>query len=412
MKQSKLLAFDAFAKTVDDARVRTASGGIVTITCLLTILMLVLSEWRDFNTVVLRPELVVDRDRSKRLDINLDITFPKMPCDVLTLDIMDVSGELQVDIASNNFQKIRLDQSLNEIGTEDLAIGGNSNKLAKAKAPGYCGPCYGAKDQAGNDAKPQNEKVCCNTCEDVKQAYVEVGWAFFDGKNIEQCEEEGYVTKINERINEGCRIKGTANINRVAGNLHIAPGGSFTTSATHIHDLSLYEKHPHLTLEHMVNHFSFGPDPGNNFHHNSEATGNIKELMFSTHPLDGFSSKTGFKRHVYSYFMKVVSTRYEFLNHTILETNQFSATKHDRPLAGGKDEDHQHTVHSRGGHPAVFFNMEISPIKVINREEYAKSWGSFVLSVCSAIGGVLTIGAVLDKTVYEANKVIRQKKNT
>ena len=55
--------FDAFAKTVEDARVRTTSGGIVTITSLLIILWLAWGEWRDYRRVIVRPELIVDKGR-------------------------------------------------------------------------------------------------------------------------------------------------------------------------------------------------------------------------------------------------------------------------------------------------------------------------------------------------------------
>lgn len=357
-----------------------------------------MSEWSEFNTVQLRPELVVDRDRGKRLDINLDILFPRMPCDVMSLDIMDVSGEMQLDITKSGLKKFRLDSNGATLGEEEMLVG---LKLQASRSNAeYCGPCYGALDQNGNEGKKPEDKVCCNNCDEVREAYVRANWAFYDGKNVEQCESEGYVERINLRLTEGCRVKGTVSINRVAGNLHVAPGASFSGAGQHTHDLSLYDQHPQLTFEHVINHLSFGQPIESD------------EMQISTHPLDGLESKRGRKYHSFSYFVKVVSTRHEFLNGTVVETNQFSATKHDRPLSGGKDEDHQHTVHLRGGVPAVFFYMEISPVKVINKEVYKKTWGSFVLGVCSIIGGVLTIGGALDRAWYAADKAIRGKKDT
>lgn len=38
------------------------------------------------------PELFVDTSRNEKLRINLDIEFPKMSCEILHLDVMDVSG--------------------------------------------------------------------------------------------------------------------------------------------------------------------------------------------------------------------------------------------------------------------------------------------------------------------------------
>lgn len=60
---SRLTRLDAFAKTVEDARVRTTTGGVVTIVSVLVILFLVVSEWRDYARVIVRPELVVDKTR-------------------------------------------------------------------------------------------------------------------------------------------------------------------------------------------------------------------------------------------------------------------------------------------------------------------------------------------------------------
>ena len=61
--KSRFTRLDAFAKTVEDARVRTTSGGIVTITSLLVILYLVWGEWLDYRRIVVQPELVVDKSR-------------------------------------------------------------------------------------------------------------------------------------------------------------------------------------------------------------------------------------------------------------------------------------------------------------------------------------------------------------
>lgn len=61
--KSRFTRLDAFAKTVEDARVRTTSGGIVTIASLVVILWLVWGEWADYRRVVVLPELIVDKSR-------------------------------------------------------------------------------------------------------------------------------------------------------------------------------------------------------------------------------------------------------------------------------------------------------------------------------------------------------------
>lgn len=66
--KSRFTRLDAFTKTVEDARVRTASGGIVTIASLLVILWLVWGEWADYRRIVVHPELVVDKGRGELLE--------------------------------------------------------------------------------------------------------------------------------------------------------------------------------------------------------------------------------------------------------------------------------------------------------------------------------------------------------
>ena len=56
---------------------------------------------------------------------------------------------------------------------------------------------------------------CCNTCDDVKEAYRQKGWAFRSPEKIEQCHRDGFVGKLAEQKNEGCRVFGYLEVNRV-----------------------------------------------------------------------------------------------------------------------------------------------------------------------------------------------------
>lgn len=269
-------------------------------------------------------------------------------------------------------------------------------QLYAAKGPDYCGSCWGSA--------PEGVERCCNTCEDVRRSYSEVGWAFHDGSGIEQCEQEGYGKWIEESKNEGCAIAGSVKVNKVAGNFHFAPGSSFTLNGRHSHDLSLYgRKEMPYNFEHHINHLSFGRNDlvlGDN----SAAS---KGLL---NPLDGVSKVTDNKQFTYHYFVKVVATRYETLKGQTIETNQYSVTAHERDTQGGRDEDHPHTLHNRGGVPGVYFSYDISPMKIVNREQRVKTFGTFLTSVCAIVGGVLTLGAIVDRGVWEADKALKRKK--
>lgn len=63
--KSRFTRLDAFTKTVEDARIRTTSGGIVTIVSLIVVLYLAWGEWADYRRTVIHPELIVDKGRGK-----------------------------------------------------------------------------------------------------------------------------------------------------------------------------------------------------------------------------------------------------------------------------------------------------------------------------------------------------------
>lgn len=392
---SKLLGFDAFAKTEEDKRIRTSMGGLITLSCGVVVAILLMFEWSQYNTRVLRPELVVDRT-SEPLKINMDITFHHLPCDLIYLDVMDLTGDVQLDVLSQGLKKIRLDQSGNVIDSgEELHIG-QVESFTGVNEQGLCGSCHGAINQDRNDELADDEKICCNTCASVRAAYSRVAWKFEDGRSISQCEQEGYVEKINSRLDEGCRVEGSTSINRIGGNIHFAPGIPMTSNERHVHDLSLFNREKdRFDFTHTIHHLSFGEDS-----HDHRIS----------HPLDSTTTELGEKWTVMSYFLKVVSTRFEYFDTDIYETNEFSVTKHQRPFMGGRDEDHPNTLHSRGGLAGVFFYFDISPLKIINREVYMKSFGGFLLSFLSAVAGVLSVGAILDSVAFSARKFLKEKK--
>jgi hypothetical protein len=80
-------------------------------------LYLIWGEWADYRRIVVRPELNVDKGRGQspsvfqlvalsanatilgeKMEIHLNISFPRIPCELLSLDVMDVSGEQQTGV--------------------------------------------------------------------------------------------------------------------------------------------------------------------------------------------------------------------------------------------------------------------------------------------------------------------------
>jgi len=93
-----------------------------------------------------------------------------------------------------------------------------------------------------------------------------------------------------------------------------------------------------------------------------------------------------------------------------IETHQYSVTSHKRSLMGGVDpsDSHHERVHAQGGIPGVFFNYDISPMKVVNREARPKSFANLLTGICAVIGGTLTVAAALDRFLYEGAQRVKK----
>lgn len=250
--------------------------------------------------------------------------------------------------------------------------------------PKYCGECYGAP-------APENaiKKDCCNTCDEVREAYASISWSFGRGEGVEQCQREHYAEHLDAQRREGCRIEGGIRVNKVVGNFHFAPGKSFSNGNMHVHDLENYFKdEAKHDFTHEIHQLRFGPEVPESA---IKAMGGLGGVWTSHHvnPLDGTSQHTDEKAFNYMYFVKVVSTAYlplgweklkgkgnietganslphEWIGigglgrgeHGSIETHQYSVTSHKRSVHGGNDEKdgHKERLHARGGIPGVFFS--------------------------------------------------------
>jgi hypothetical protein len=104
-------------KLSDEFTQRSASGGALTVLAYLLGAALFVQEFRLYRSVERVTDLFVDTHDAELMPIHLDITFHRLPCGVTGLDVENLIGESEENIAA--VTKTRLDASGNKIGEED-----------------------------------------------------------------------------------------------------------------------------------------------------------------------------------------------------------------------------------------------------------------------------------------------------
>ncbi|KAJ3981917.1 endoplasmic reticulum vesicle transporter-domain-containing protein [Lentinula detonsa] len=348
---ANLKGVDAFGKTTDDVKIKTRTGAFLTLVSAAIILSFTLMEFIDYRRIYTDTSLLVDRSRGEKLSMRMNVTFPKVSCYLVSVDVMDISGKAQRDI-SHSIRKMRLDSSGKEIrGSRSTQLKNEVERYTDDLPSDYCGSCYGGVEPVSG---------CCNNCEEVRTAYVNKGWSFTNPDSIEQCKREGWAIKLKEQANEGCSVVGRVHVNKVAGNIHLSPGRSFQSSARDIYELVPYlqddgNKHDY---SHTIHELTFKNDDDYNYR-KAKVTKEMRQRL---------------DNYMYQYFLKVMSTHFRTIDGQLLKSHQYSATHLERDVAEG----------GHGDTPqGVFFNFEISPILVVLTDT-RQSFAHFITSLLFA----------------------------
>lgn len=380
---SRFQSFDAYPKPLEDFSVKTLSGGILTILTSLVVAGLVWHEFLAFRRVEMQPELIVDRERMEKMHINLNITFPRAPCVLLGLDVIDSSGEQQVNVLQN-IAKTRLNKQGLRIGVDTS----EADRAAAAKPPEegkdgkpYCGDCYGG-------VVP--DSGCCNTCDDVHQAYIKRGWGFTDPDSIEQCVREGYVKRIKEQSGEGCLMSGFVEVNKVTGNIQILGGESIKFGSEYMH--TNYDYMPQdFDFSHTIHSLSFGQ-------------------LFSAqaNPLDGITKTAHNPAAQFQYFTKIVGTEIHYLGGKTLKSNQYSVTEFVKGDAAATDKRPLFMVGTSRRTPGLFVMFDISPMRVVYTE-HKRTLCKLLTNICAIVGGIFTVARLVDSFIFRTEQALQRK---
>ncbi|KAG2767464.1 hypothetical protein JG687_00012119 [Phytophthora cactorum] len=356
---------DVYPKMHREFKVQTEFGATVSIVAGIVMAILFLSELSAYLSVNTHEHMVVDSTLGEKLQVNLDVSFLAVNCRDAHINAMDVAGELQVNM-HQTVVKTRLD-------VNGLPISMNTDEIAKTDLPaGYCGSCYGARHPAGKD--------CCNTCEEVKEAFIHSDLSLEEAEQKEQCVRESIETEKLAQDGEGCRFTGKMFVNRVAGNFHVALGRTFHRQGRLVHQFRPGQEHTYNS-SHIIHSLSFGePIPG------------------ATSPLDGVSKIAVQSGGVFQYYIKIVPTIYSDIDENAIHSYQFSVTQQGNYL------------NPRGqmtSLPGTFFVFDLSPF-MVKVENDRVPFTHFLTKICAIVGGVISIAGFVDSFMYNSLHVRRR----
>jgi hypothetical protein len=393
----------------------------VSIATCVAIAVLVVFKFLSFSALHVVDHLSVDPTMGQKLRITFDVTFHALKCGDVQLDAMDVAGDQQEpDEHSIWKQRLTQDPELKPIGEPFRSFLPWEQQMMDRAAQekevpaGFCGDCYGAES-------PRYK--CCNTCEDVKEAYVARGWnAAQVAKTAVQCQSKagrgeglpGHNEEQKGKDKEACRIFGFMLVNKVAGNINVAMGDIHVEDSRHIHQFDP-KKVPEYNVTHTVHDLTFGPP-----------------LPGAENPLSGRLQMRPEGAGAFQYFIKLIPTLFvsapsfywagaandveaaisasnnqdigendgiDLPNGVSLSrTNQFSYSVAWSPaMVPG--------IPRPVALPGVFFVYDLSAFMITVTERRGEGILSFITGLCAILGGVLTASELIDRFVHQKGAI-------
>jgi len=294
----RLRSFDFFPKAIEDVKEKETLGAIVTIIGVLVMIILLFAEVSEYRSSITQDTIVVDVSRQERMNIELDITFIKLPCKDVQVDIVDSTGQDDI-VISRDIQKIDVD------GEKEIL-------------------------------NPESRNFFNS-------------FGFMRGAML-----------------TGCRVKGSAVVNRVEGNLHIAAGhGAQQDHGEHKHHTHhIKQQDLGVDFSHRVNRLAFGPARAGH-------TGN---------PLDGYLVRKRPMTQI-NYLLKVVPTTWDDSSGTVVNSHQYSVTENIKESQPGA---------LSFPLPGVFIKWDISPF-IIKYQEVSRGIAHLLTRICAITGGTFVV---------------------
>jgi len=394
-------SLDAFGRPVQEFQVKTACGGYLTVCAFVLIASLLWTELQYFLEFDTRDEMLIDLNQDRKyLNISLQIHFLRLPCSMLTMNLIDTKKANVMHVV-HEISKTRLSSSGDKIGLRirdslqtvaqsfgDISLAGTNGasiRTTHATTHLRCHSCF----QSHID-----EDDCCASCEDVRREFRARGWSEKPADYIfAQCAEEAYAQDP-PQLDEGCKIQAMLHVRKVPASLRFGIDRHLKTSLLKLP----HEKQQDFTDEaraearveylqtldfsHEMQLLSFGPDfPG------------------LVHVLDGRKKANHTPRssdhHLYD--VHVIPTRFEEDGSLPINSHQYSVTEAMRSVdIATAQRDESSLV-------GLTLQYDFTPFEVrVTRGR--KSLWHFFTECCAILGGIFAFTGMLDNFAHQISK--------
>ncbi|CAL1530423.1 unnamed protein product [Lymnaea stagnalis] len=320
---------DAFPKVPESYQETSATGGGLSIVTFLLIGFLVISQISYYTSTELKFDYIVDTNYTGKVHLNIDMTVA-MKCHHVGADVLDQTGQDVLGFGQLEEEPVHWTLSENQRDYQHFV-------------------------QQVNDYLSEEY-----------HAIQEVLWrsgnpTFIGGMPKRKGPEP-------EGQPDACRIHGSLEVNKVAGNFHVTAGKSVPVIPRGHAHLAMMMDTADYNFSHRIDHFSFGRP--------------VNGIIF---PLDGSEMVTTYNYHTFQYFMQVVPTEVRTYKAN-MDTYQFSVTDHNRPIN-----------HGEGSHgvPGIFVKYDLSPLLIRVREVHKPFW-MFLVQLCGIVGGIFSVSGIIN----------------
>lgn len=350
---------------------------------------LFLSEFTEWLVPRTKDTLSVDVIRNEKLTISFDITFHRLICDDVTIDLLDESGAHFTAIG-HEVKKRALDVNGNVLKTYiqgRLSDAGGTVSLLQQ--PGYCHPCVKEipEDSVGayeSLAKANAIPLCCNTCPLLVIVYQMLKLPTSNALLREPCRPQ--VASANKVEGEvGCRVDGFIQIYKIGGNFHVAAGKSGTQShGTHTHHMHRvnFETLKEFNISHRINKLHFGED-----------------FYGKVDPLNGVESYEP-QLAQYTYYVSVVPTVVRHASGRETPSHQYSFTLHREVV----------DLTSRMFKlPGLFIRYSFDALRMTKVAHPHSTFTHFLTRICALLGGFYVFLGILYRTLSATIDMAKKK---